>query len=211
MINFVEGTRFTDAKRAQQGPGIGELAGRHLKKCVLELGGSDPFIVLDDADLARTVPVAVASRFGNAGQTCIAAKRFIVVEAVADRFIQAFAEAASALRTGDPNDEATTLAPMARADLRDELPRIALPALVIAGEHDRLTPPGAGRELAARLPTARFRCGRSRTSAAPPPNWSFPAGRTSAWLKLRPSSLLAVIRPPRVLRAAAAPSPPAAR
>src|SRR5690606_19062094 len=69
------------------------------------------------------VPVAVSSRFGNAGQTCIAAKRFIVVEAVAERFVRAFADAAAALRAGDPNDEATTLAPMARADLRDELHR----------------------------------------------------------------------------------------
>lgn len=117
----VKAVTLTGSERA--GRSVAATAGKHLKKCVLELGGSDPFIVLDDADLARAVPVAVASRFGNAGQTCIAAKRFIVVEAVADRFVQAFTEAATALRTGDPNDEATTLAPMARADLRDELDR----------------------------------------------------------------------------------------
>lgn len=117
----VKAVTLTGSERA--GRSVAATAGKHLKKCVLELGGSDPFIVLEDADLAKAVPVAVASRFGNAGQTCIAAKRFIVVEAVADRFIQAFAAAASALRAGDPNDEATTLAPMARADLRDELHR----------------------------------------------------------------------------------------
>lgn len=117
----VKAVTLTGSERA--GRSVAATAGKHLKKCVLELGGSDPFIVLEDADLAKAVPVAVSSRFGNAGQTCIAAKRFIVVEAVAERFVRAFAEAAAALRTGDPNDEATTLAPMARADLRDELHR----------------------------------------------------------------------------------------
>jgi succinate-semialdehyde dehydrogenase/glutarate-semialdehyde dehydrogenase len=89
----------------------------------MELGGSDPFVVLDDADLDRTVPLAVASRFGNAGQTCIAAKRFIVTQGIADEFTRRFVAAAGALAVGDPNDAATTLAPMARADLRTELDR----------------------------------------------------------------------------------------
>ena len=88
---------------------------------MMELGGSDAFIVLDDADLDKTVAGAVASRFGNAGQTCIAAKRFIVQEGIADEFVKRFVEAAAKLRLGDPQDDATTLAPMARADLRDEL------------------------------------------------------------------------------------------
>lgn len=117
----VKAVTLTGSERA--GRSVAATAGAHLKKCVLELGGSDPFIVLDDADLEKTVPVAVASRFGNAGQTCIAAKRFIVTAGIADRFVRAFCEAAAKLQVGDPNDEASTLAPMARADLRDELHR----------------------------------------------------------------------------------------
>ena len=110
---------LTGSERA--GRSIAANAGDQLKKCVMELGGSDAFVVLEDADLDKTVAGAVASRFGNAGQTCIAAKRFIVVDAIADAFVQRFVEAASKLKLGDPQDEATTLAPMARADLRDEL------------------------------------------------------------------------------------------
>ena len=102
---------------------VAACAGRNLKKSVLELGGSDAFVVLEDADLELTVAGAVASRFLNAGQSCIAAKRFIVVEAVADEFLQRFSAAVSALRGGNPADEETTLAPLARTDLRDELHR----------------------------------------------------------------------------------------
>ena len=89
----------------------------------MELGGSDAFVVLDDADLDATVAAAVKSRFDNAGQTCIAAKRFVVVESIADEFVRHFVEAASKLRLGDPNDDATTLASLARADLREQLHR----------------------------------------------------------------------------------------
>lgn len=103
------------------GRAVAAAAGRNLKKCVLELGGSDPFVVLEDADLPRAVSQAVKSRFLNAGQSCIAAKRFIVVESVADSFLEAFKTATEALRMGDPRDEGTELAPMARADLREEL------------------------------------------------------------------------------------------
>jgi len=103
------------------GKQVAALAGSVLKKCVLELGGSDPFIVLEDADIALAVKNAVASRYLNAGQSCIAAKRFIVVEAVAESFLQHFKSAVEALNPGDPMDEDTTLAPMARVDLRDEL------------------------------------------------------------------------------------------
>jgi succinate-semialdehyde dehydrogenase/glutarate-semialdehyde dehydrogenase len=78
-------------------------------------------VVLDDADLDKTIPMAISSRFGNAGQTCIAAKRFIVTPGIADEFVRRFAEAAGKLQVGDPADAATTLAPMVRADLRDEL------------------------------------------------------------------------------------------
>ncbi|WP_341768573.1 aldehyde dehydrogenase family protein, partial [Escherichia coli] len=110
---------LTGSERA--GRSIAANAGDQLKKCVMELGGSDAFVVLEDADLDKAVAGAVSSRFGNVGQTCIAAKRFIVVDAIADAFVQRFVQAASKLRLGDPNDEATTLGPMARQDLRDEL------------------------------------------------------------------------------------------
>lgn len=115
----VAAVTLTGSERA--GRSVASAAGQHLKKCVLELGGSDPFVVLADADLDKTIPVAIASRFGNAGQTCIAAKRFIVEAPIADRFIERFVDAASRLSLGDPNEAATGLAPMARADLRDEI------------------------------------------------------------------------------------------
>ena len=115
----VAAVTLTGSERA--GRSIAANAGDQLKKCVMELGGSDAFVVLEDADLDKTVASAVASRFGNVGQTCIAAKRFIVVEGIADAFVQRFVDAASKLKLGDPNDEATTLGPMARRDLRDEL------------------------------------------------------------------------------------------
>lgn len=108
---------------AGAGSAVAAAAGAALKKTVLELGGSDAFIVLEDADLERTVQGAVASRFANAGQSCIAAKRFIVVDAVADVFIDRFCAAVEALRPGHPAHEATTLAPLARADLRESLHR----------------------------------------------------------------------------------------
>ncbi|MGQ0658980.1 MAG: NAD-dependent succinate-semialdehyde dehydrogenase [Chromatiales bacterium] len=100
---------------------VAERAGVNLKKSVLELGGSDAFIVLEDADLELTVSNAVASRFLNAGQSCIAAKRFIVVDDIAEKFLERFKSGVEALKPGDPLDENTTLAPLARRDLRDEL------------------------------------------------------------------------------------------
>ncbi|WP_374319332.1 NAD-dependent succinate-semialdehyde dehydrogenase [Pseudoxanthomonas kaohsiungensis] len=115
----VAAVTLTGSERA--GRSVAGNAGQQLKKCVMELGGSDAFVVLDDADLDKAVAGAVASRFGNAGQTCIAAKRFIVVEAIADEFTRRFVEAAGTLRLGDPNGDSATLAPMARQDLRDEL------------------------------------------------------------------------------------------
>lgn len=100
---------------------VGAASGAHLKKSVLELGGSDPFIVLEDADLDLAVSTAVVSRFLNAGQSCIAAKRFILLPGIADAFMARFKAAVEALKPGDPTQESTTLAPMARKDLRDEL------------------------------------------------------------------------------------------
>jgi succinate-semialdehyde dehydrogenase/glutarate-semialdehyde dehydrogenase len=103
------------------GQQVAATAGANLKKSVLELGGSDAFVVLEDADLDEAVKVAVTSRFLNTGQSCIAAKRFIVVDAIAEDFVARFKAGAEALQVGDPLNEATTLAPMARTDLRDEL------------------------------------------------------------------------------------------
>ena len=123
----IKAVTLTGSDRA--GRSVAATAGRHLKKCVLELGGSDPFVVLEDADLDKAVPMAVLSRFGNAGQTCIAAKRFIVVDAVADAFVQAFGAASARLQPGDPNADGTGLAPMARADLRDELHKQVLASI----------------------------------------------------------------------------------
>ena len=117
----VKAVTLTGSERA--GRSIGANAGEQLKKCVMELGGSDAFVVLDDADLDLAVAAAVKSRFDNAGQTCIAAKRFVLVEAIADGFVQRFVAAAKARVYGDPQDPASTLAPMARPDLRDELQR----------------------------------------------------------------------------------------
>ena len=91
---------------------VAARAGQNMKKSVMELGGSDAFIVLDDADLDKTLPWAVWGRMYNAGQTCCAAKRFIVMEAVADRFLAKFKTALEALEPGDPMVEATTLGPL---------------------------------------------------------------------------------------------------
>ncbi len=103
------------------GRAVAAQAGEQLKKTVLELGGSDAFIVLDDADLELAVKQAVRSRFQNAGQSCIAAKRFLVAQPVHDEFVARFKVAVEALAPGNPRDAETTLGPMARGDLRDEL------------------------------------------------------------------------------------------
>ncbi len=95
------------------GRSVAALAGKHLKKCVLELGGSDPFIVAKSADLDHTVPLAVTARLQNNGQACICAKRFIVVRDVADEFIERFSAAMAAAPIGDPMDPSTVLGPLA--------------------------------------------------------------------------------------------------
>lgn len=103
------------------GIAIGSQAGAALKKCVLELGGSDPFIVLNDADLGAAVQAALIGRFQNSGQVCAAAKRLIIEAGVVDAFTAKFLEASRALVMGDPTCAATYIGPMARFDLRDEL------------------------------------------------------------------------------------------
>lgn len=108
---------------SEVGARVAAIAGASLKKTVLELGGSDPFIVLADADVAAAATTAVRARNQNTGQSCIAAKRFLVAEPVADEFEERFARAVSSLRVGDPLDPATQVGPLARADLRDALER----------------------------------------------------------------------------------------
>jgi acyl-CoA reductase-like NAD-dependent aldehyde dehydrogenase len=103
------------------GISVASMSGQHLKKHVLELGGSDAFIVLEDADLDAAAQTAVRARFQNTGQSCIAAKRFIVVASVAEAFEQKFVAEAMKLRIGDPLQRETQIGPMARGDLRDSL------------------------------------------------------------------------------------------
>jgi succinate-semialdehyde dehydrogenase/glutarate-semialdehyde dehydrogenase len=122
---------LTGSERA--GVAVGSSAGSSLKKCVLELGGSDPFVVLADADLELAVEYAVKSRFQNNGQSCIAAKRFIVEDAVYDRFLRHFVEATAAQHVGDPMNEQTQIGPCARGDLRDTLVRQVTQTVVDGG------------------------------------------------------------------------------
>jgi succinate-semialdehyde dehydrogenase/glutarate-semialdehyde dehydrogenase len=103
------------------GSSVASIAGKHLKKTVLELGGSDAFVVLADAEIDLAAKTAVRARFQNNGQSCIAAKRFIVEAPVYDAFCEAFVAHARELVIGDPMDRTTTLGPVAREDLRDEL------------------------------------------------------------------------------------------
>jgi succinate-semialdehyde dehydrogenase / glutarate-semialdehyde dehydrogenase len=103
------------------GRAIASWAGAALKKTVLELGGSDPYVVLEDCDLERTVAICVKSRLINSGQSCIAAKRFIVVDAMRREFVERFVAGMEAERVGDPMADGTTVGPLARRDLREEL------------------------------------------------------------------------------------------
>ncbi|MDD9650724.1 succinate-semialdehyde dehydrogenase [Klebsiella pasteurii] len=121
MINDPRIAAVTVTGSVRAGKAIGAQAGAALKKCVLELGGSDPFIVLNDADLDEAVKAAVIGRYQNTGQVCAAAKRFIVEAGIAAAFTQKFVAAVAALKMGDPRDEQNYIGPMARFDLRDEL------------------------------------------------------------------------------------------
>jgi succinate-semialdehyde dehydrogenase/glutarate-semialdehyde dehydrogenase len=110
---------LTGSERA--GASVARMAGAHLKKTVLELGGSDPFIVLADADVGAAAEMAVKARVINNGQSCIAAKRFIVVDAVFDEFAQRFVAGMEALRVGDPMDPMTDVGPLATLQIREDL------------------------------------------------------------------------------------------
>lgn len=107
----------------EAGRQVAGLAGRALKKTVLELGGSDAYVIFADADLPRAAAIGASARLGNGGQSCIAAKRFVVVDAVHDRFQELLVERMRGRRVGDPLEEETEMGPLARIDLRDELHR----------------------------------------------------------------------------------------
>ncbi|WP_416974084.1 aldehyde dehydrogenase family protein [Streptomyces sp. 4F14] len=117
----VAAVTLTGSNRA--GAAVGSAAGRAAKKSVLELGGSDAFLVLDDADAASAAAAAVKARFTNSGQSCVCAKRFIVAAPVADAFTAAFVAAVEALRVGDPQGRETQVGPLARDDLRAAIQR----------------------------------------------------------------------------------------
>jgi len=136
----VQGASVTGSVRA--GSAVASEAGKVIKKTVMELGGSDAFIVLEDADLPKAVAAGIKGRFSNAGQVCLAAKRFILVGSIADEFEEQFVTAAKAIRVGDPMDPATQMGPLARGDLRDGLHKqvegsIAQGARVLCGGKPR--------------------------------------------------------------------------
>src|SRR6516164_3587188 len=101
------------------GSAVASAAGRAMKKSLLELGGADPFIVLADADIYKAVEIGIEARFQNAGQVCLAAKRFILKRPIAEEFTQKYVAAAAEVKVGDPLNEATTIGPIARDDLRE--------------------------------------------------------------------------------------------
>lgn len=103
------------------GKSVASVAGSHIKKTVLELGGSDPYVVLEDADLSEAVQTCVNSRLINGGQSCIAAKRFIVVKEVYDKFTEMYVDFMKQKKMGDPFDESNDIGPQASVKLRDEL------------------------------------------------------------------------------------------
>jgi succinate-semialdehyde dehydrogenase / glutarate-semialdehyde dehydrogenase len=128
----VAGVALTGSDRA--GSAVASIAGRELKRSVMELGGSDPFVVLEDADLDAAAVQGCRGRNINAGQACIASKRFIVVESVADEFERKFVDAVQRLKVGDPSDPATDVGPLARRDLVAALQRQVTESVVAGAE-----------------------------------------------------------------------------
>jgi succinate-semialdehyde dehydrogenase/glutarate-semialdehyde dehydrogenase len=116
---LVQGVTLTGSERA--GSSVASLAGKHLKKSVLELGGSDPFIVLDTEDLGRTVKAATMGRMQNSGQACIAAKRLIVTEDIYEPFVEGLKQAFATFSPGDPSDPSTSLAPLSSEQAAKDL------------------------------------------------------------------------------------------
>ncbi|MBN9610922.1 MAG: succinate-semialdehyde dehydrogenase [Actinobacteria bacterium 69-20] len=135
----VQGVSLTGSERA--GAAVAEIAGRNLKKVVLELGGSDPFILLSTADMDATVESAVAARLDNSGQSCNAAKRFIVIDSLYDEFLDKFTDALTAAKPADPARDGAALGPLssatATARLGDQVDRaVASGANIVGGGHD---------------------------------------------------------------------------
>jgi succinate-semialdehyde dehydrogenase / glutarate-semialdehyde dehydrogenase len=144
----IKGVSLTGSEAA--GASVAAEAGKYLKKSVLELGGSDAFIILEDADIDKTVEWALVGRINNNGECCVAAKRFIAVESIADEFLKKFTEKMSKLKVGDPMDRTTELGPLcneeAAAQLADQVNRsVTAGARVILGGN-RLARPGAFME-----------------------------------------------------------------
>jgi succinate-semialdehyde dehydrogenase/glutarate-semialdehyde dehydrogenase len=132
----VQGISLTGSERA--GSAVAEIAGRNLKKVVLELGGSDPFLVLDSANVDQAATHALFGRFGNTGQACNAAKRIIVADAVYDEFVEKFVSAVSSVKVGDPTEADTFMGPLSSTAARDSLAAqvddaVAKGATVLAG------------------------------------------------------------------------------
>ena len=117
--NTVKAITLTGSEKA--GSAVAEIAGRHIKKTVLELGGNNAFIVWEDANIDKSVKIALTARMLNCGQSCIAAKRFILMEGIYDEFVMKFTKAVKGLKSGDPLDKNTTIGPLARIDLADQL------------------------------------------------------------------------------------------
>ena len=144
----IKGVALTGSVEA--GKSVAGRAGQNLKKSTMELGGSDAFIVLDDADLEATVKWAVWGKMNNTGQCCVAAKRFIVVEALADQFLAKFKESLAGLKPGDPMDPATTLGPLstesALVTLLDQVKRAVAKGAKLALGGKRVDRPGAFME-----------------------------------------------------------------
>lgn len=115
----VKAVTLTGSERA--GAAVAKIAGSHIKKSLLELGGNNSFIVWKDADIKESVKTAITARMLNCGQSCIAAKRFILVESIYDEFVSSFIEALKELKSGDPIEEDTKIGPLARKDLADQL------------------------------------------------------------------------------------------
>lgn len=116
---YVKAVSLTGSEKA--GSSVASIAGRNIKKSVLELGGSNAFIILDDADLDLILDKAINARYRNAGQSCIAAKRFLVQKGIYDEFLRRFTEKVKALKMGDPFDSETEIGPLARMDLAEDL------------------------------------------------------------------------------------------
>jgi succinate-semialdehyde dehydrogenase/glutarate-semialdehyde dehydrogenase len=182
----IKGVALTGSVDA--GRSIAARAGQNLKKTSMELGGSDAFIVLDDADLEKTVPWAVWGRMYNGGQTCCAAKRFIVLDAIADEFLAKFKSALSGLKAGDPMDEKTTHGPLSTEAALVQL----LKQVDSAVEHGATQAGQSGLPRRVLWPGGVVlpRQGRSRSDCASQrfrlrPRWFGIHGRRSAWQTCR--------------------------